>query len=147
MSEKPKKKIDIKSLRDILTLARGGDPEAQQLLKEFMDLKVPQERTNYPAMIYQQKQTFLLMCADHFGLERDGNGEVVGGLGEPFYRMALYDTLTWRSYKGYFVTVISEMLKQGTDLSKLTMSVTPEQLQEKKHFWQRSKPQGEQIQE
>ena len=141
--EKPKR--SIKDLRDILIMARGGDPEAQQFLKEFMSLEFPQERTNFPAMIYIQKQTYLLMCAEHFGV--DENGE---GMGKPFLDMARFDAITWGGYKGFKASQVVDMLKQGTDMSKMLMSFSPQQAQEKRGLLQRlrgNKPQGEQIEE
>jgi hypothetical protein len=139
IKEKPKR--SIKDLRDIVIMAKGGDPEAQQFLKEFLNLEFPQERTNFPAMIYIQKQTYLLMCAEHFGVDEKGEG-----LGKPFLDMARFDAIVWGGYKGFKATQVVDMLKQGTDMSKMLMSFNPQQAQQdKKRFWQRSKPQGEQI--
>jgi len=131
-----------------MMMARGGDPEAQQFLNEFLNLEFPQERTNFPAMIYIQKQTYLLMCAHHFGLEQDDKGNVIGGLGKPFYDMANFDAINWRGYKGYMASLVGDMLKQGTDMSKMMMAINPQQPQQQKRgFFRRNKPQGEQIEE
>ena len=122
----------VKELRDILLLARGGDPQAQSLLQEIFKIDYIQEKTNFPTAINQQKQTFLMMAAAFFGDE----------FGAPFREMAKFDAITWRSYKGFNYNGDIEILKKGTDLSGLIMQPQTPVIQApepKRRFWQRNK--------
>lgn len=135
-------KDKLKDLKELLMLAQGGDPDAQSLLQELLRVEHIQEKTNFPTAINQQKQTYLKMAEKFY----EDEPEIAGLFGE----MAEWDAITWRSYKGFNYEGNVEMLKRGTDLSGVIMQpqlpgVAPQP--EKKRFWQRNKPQGEQLSE
>ena len=140
---KSRSPIDIELLTDLMLLADGGNPRAQSLLQDIFKIDSIQEKSNFPTAINQQKQTYLLMCANTFGPI----------FGKPFLDMALYDARTWRGYKGFNYLGNVEAVKQGTDLSGLLLQ--PQQQgqpeQKKRGFFQRArdewKPQGEQLQD
>jgi hypothetical protein len=135
----------LKLIRQIVMLTDGLDPEEQTILKELLKVDHIQEKTNFPAAIIQQKQTYLKMCVET--LKKDPNyGKE---LSAPFEKHAQWDATTWRSYKGFTPNNQMEILKSsGQDLAGLVMT-SPQQGQPqtppKKRFWQRSKGEGEQL--
>lgn len=124
-----------RELLDLITISKGNDPKAQSLVQELYRVQIPQEKSNFPTALNQQKQTYLLMCAETFGQE----------LGEPFRIMAMIDALTWRGYKGFFSNLSKEMVKQGSDLggvilnTQLPQAQSQQVSQPKRHWWNRDK--------
>ena len=136
----------LKLIRDLISVTKGMDPEAQSLLKELLKVEYIQEKTNFPAAIVQQKQTYLKMCEEV--MKKDPKfGKI---LAKPFEMHSKWDATTWRGYKGFTPNNQMEMLKSsGQDLAGLVMAgpQQPGQPQppKKKRFWNRDKPEGEQL--
>ncbi len=142
MSDKPA--IDMDMLTTLMTLARGGDRNAQNILTNIFKVDHIQQKTNYPTAINQQKQTYLQMCVDI--LEK---GDPVYGkeLAQVFKSQSDWDSYTWQGYKGFLANNYTEMLKKGTDLSGI-MAVPQPQQQDKPRFRDRfKKPKGEVLTE
>lgn len=140
------KTIDMDTLQTLMTLARGGDRHAQNILTNIFKVEHIQQKTNYPTAINQQKQTYLQMCVDV--LEK---GDPVYGeeLAQVYKSYSDWDSFTWQGYKGFLANNYTEMLKKGTDLSGImTIPQQPGQPTEKPRFRDRfKKPQGEVLQE
>lgn len=131
--------FQLETVKEVLALVGGIDTKAQSLLQELLKIEFIQEKTNFPTAINQQKQTYLLMCADSFGKI----------LGLPFLNMAYYDAIAWRGYKGFNATNSVDILKRGgTDLSGLILQPGPQGQQppeSKRRFWQRNPKTEEQL--
>ena len=135
-------KLNLNVIKELLAMARGGDPFAQALLQEIFKVEEVQQKTNFPTAINQQKQTYL-KTAQEFYSDDDHFGEE---LANPFRVLSDWDAITWQGYKGFLVDNYKEMLKKGTDLSGVLMPPAQEPA-EKKRFWQRNKKQGEVLSE
>lgn len=141
------KTIDMEKLQTLMTLARGGDRFAQNILNDIFKIEHVQQKTNFPTAINQQKQTYLQMCVDV--LEK---GDPVYGkeLAQVFKSQSDWDAFTWQSYKGFLPNNYTEMVKKGTDFSGIIAppQQQPGQTTEKPKFRDRfKKPQGEVLQE
>ncbi len=138
------KKIDLDMLQSLMTMARGGDRYAQNILNNIFKIDYVQQKTNFPTAVNQQKQTYLQMCVDV--LEK---GDPVYGkeLAQVFQSQSDWDAYTWQSYKGFLPNNYTEMLKKGTDLSGVL--VPPQQQpQDKPRFRDRfKKKEGEVLSE
>ena len=143
MSESTLTPDKIKMIRDLITATRGGDPEAQSLLKEILKVDYIQEKTNFPTAINQQKQTYLKMCEKYYGSDPHYGKELSG----PFQTHSYWDSVTWRGYKGFTPNKQTEMLKKTTDLSGLFMqpNALGDPMEKKGFFNRKSKPQGETL--
>lgn len=132
----PEPQIDLDFLYQLVLASKGGNPKAQAMLQEIFTIEELHEKTNFPTAINQQKQTYMLYCADKLGKV----------YGEPFRRLSKYDAQTWRSYKGFLFKAFEEMLKKGGgDLSGIMMpsiSQPANMTEQKRRFWQGNKKKG-----
>ena len=134
----------IKMIRDIVISSKGGDPNEQSVLKDILKVDYIQEKTNYPVAVVQQKQTYLQMCVEGFGSDPNYGEE----LKRPFQTQSFWDSVTWRSYKGFTPKNQTEMMKKTTDLSGLFMqpnALGDPMAPQKKRFWNKGKNQGEEL--
>lgn len=111
MSVKEQFKVEsIADLQDLLTVVQGGDPNAQQLIKDFADFKSLVERSNFPT----QKEVHLSAFLDYAGkILFPDNPE------NPF--SVLRDTLAvaFMARKGWKSNSFVEMVKQTPSLAEL----------------------------
>jgi len=108
---KPKFEINTdKDLQRLLTIAKGGDPDAQQAIIDFMDLKSNVERSYFP-----DKKT--VICIGQ-----------LKGFGETFYRgedwnpfELIADVLAtgFMGFKGFKSNQFVDMTRTQPDLSGL----------------------------
>lgn len=124
---------DMRELQTLLSVVDGKDPETQQLLQGLLKVRYIQERSNFPVQIEVQKQAYLLMCYRTFGPE----------LGKPFLRMAYWNAVCWRGYKGFNYQGAIEAVKKGTDLSGIIMQPQQAQPEQKQGFFNRNTKKGE----
>ena len=130
---KPKDKINLEDLRQILILAEGGDPEAQRWLNKFLKTESPQERSFFPSYPFIQRQVYLLAGSKVFFKDEEGN---------PLKMWADLEAEVFNGYKGKKSDQVVEMLKKGTDLGNLTLTPQMQAPQQKSKFLSR-KPKDE----
>ncbi len=135
----------LKLIRDLISVTKGLDPEARSALNDLLKAEYIQEKTNFPAAIVQQKQTYLKMCEEVMKKDPVYGKE----LSAPFANHSKWDATTWRGYKGFTPNTQMEMVKSSQDLAGLVMTGPQQQPQpqqpQKKRFWNRSKGEGEQL--
>lgn len=102
-------KIDsLDDLRKIMVMARGGDPNAQQTLNDFLKFDSDIERTNLPT----RRDVQLMVFADYAGKTLYPNSQ-----NDPFSRLAQSIAIAFMAKGG-------EKSKQFVDLMKQTPSLT-----------------------
>jgi len=138
-----KKPLDFQRLKDLMMLARGGDPLAQAILKDIFEIKDIVQKSFLPTALNQQKQVFFDVCAKHFSMDPNYGEE----LKKPYESIRSSDAMGWQGYKGNLVERYVQMLEKKTDLSAVLVPGSQQQGSEKKHFWSKDKNAGEVLQE
>lgn len=100
----------IEDLRKIMVLARGGDPEAQQTLNDFLRFKDNIERTNLPT----RRDVQLVAYMDYAGKVFYPNDTE-----NPFAKMADTLAVTFMAKGGDKSKQFVEMMKKAPDLTGL----------------------------
>lgn len=101
----------LDDLRKIMVLARGGDPEAQQTLNDFLRFKDNIERTNLPT----RRDVQLLAYLDYAGKIFYPNDTK-----NPFAKAADCVAVAFMAKGGDKSKQFVEMMKKAPDLSALT---------------------------
>lgn len=101
----------LDDLRKIMVLARGGDPDAQQTLNDFMRFKNNIERTNLPTRRDVQLLAYLDYASKIFYPEDPNN---------PFAKAAESIAVAFMAKGGGKSKEFVEMMKKASDLSALT---------------------------
>jgi len=101
----------LDDLRKIMVLARGGDPEAQQTLNDFLRFKDNIERTNLPT----RRDVQLLAYLDYAGKIFYPNDKL-----NPFSKAADCLAVAFMAKGGDKSKQFVEMMKKAPDLSALT---------------------------
>lgn len=115
-TEEVRPKFEIKTEKDIMrlmTIARGGDPDAQQAIIDFMDLKSDVERSYFP----DKKTTICISQLNGFGRafypDDDWN---------PFDLIAKVLSTGFMGYKGFKSNQFVDMTRTQPDLSGIQTS-------------------------
>jgi hypothetical protein len=111
--KKPKmdlKEVDPAVLRDLMIMAQGGDPRAQQTLNEFLNFNSNIERTNLPKRRDVRRMIYCDYASKVVFANRTDN---------PF-RMAADSIATgFMAYKSGKSNQFVELMRKGTDISSL----------------------------
>ena len=111
--EPPFKIKSLDDVRDMLVIAKGGDPNAIQALVKFMDLESNAERSYFP-------DKTITLCV----------GQLLG-FGKVYYQGEEWDPCTlvadalsvpFMGYKGFKSNQYVDMTRTSTDLSALSSS-------------------------
>lgn len=144
MAKPSKPPIDLEMLQGLMTMARGGDRFAQNILNNIFKIDHIQQKSNFPTAINQQKQTYLKTAGEFYGDDPNFGDE----LRKPFDDISDWDAYTWQGYKGFLPNNYTEMLKKGTDLSGVLVPPQQPGTPEKSRFRDRfKKPKGEVLTE
>ena len=121
--QEPKPSFKIESLDDmkrVLTIARGGDPDAIQAISNFMDFKSNIERSYFP----DKKTTIAIGQLTGFGKvyypDDDWN---------PFELVADVLAVAYMPYKGFKSNQFVDMTRQTPNLDALQTTLGDEQKQ------------------
>lgn len=100
----------MKDFKDVLTIAKGGDPDAIQAISQFMDLKSNTERSYFP-----DKITTLCVA------QLNGFGKLYfrGDTWNPFSLVADALAIAHMGYKGFKSGQFVDMTRQTPNLSDL----------------------------
>jgi len=110
-SAQPKFKIEsFDDLKRVLTIARGGDPDAIQAVTNFMDLKSNIERSYFP----DKKTTICIAQLTGFGKVYFPHDDW-----EPFGLVADSLAVAFMPYKGFKSNQFVDMTRTQPDLSGL----------------------------
>jgi len=116
LEQEPQPSFKIESLDDmkrVLTIARGGDPDAIQAISNFMDLKSNTERSYFP----DKKTVIAIGQLTGFGRvyypDHDWN---------PFELVADVLAVAYMPYKGFKSNQFVDMTRQTPNLDALQMS-------------------------
>lgn len=114
MTEKPKFEIKTdKDIQRIMTIAKGGDPDAQQAIIDFMNLKSNVERSYFP----DKKTVICIGQLQGFGRTFYRNDEW-----NPFDLTADVLSTGFMGYKGFKSNQFVDMTRTQPDLSGLQTS-------------------------
>ncbi len=107
----------LDDLRKIIVMAKGGDPEAQHTLNEFLKFNNNIERTNLPKRIDVQRVIFADYAGKIFYPEN---------LDDPFTKLANSISIAFMAKGGDKSKQFVELMKQTPSLSDLqTLSDQP----------------------
>jgi hypothetical protein len=114
--EQKKVEIDEKRLLRLSQIAEGKDPDAQQSLNDFMNMKSVIERTNLPTVVDCQRLDYLLYAGKIFfpGIEND-----------PFTMAAETEAITYMPRGGEKAKQVVELMKQTPDVVQLQTGAEP----------------------
>ena len=101
----------LDDLRKIMVLARGGDPDAQQTLNDFLKFKDNIERTNLPTRRDVQMIAYLDYAGKTFYKGKEDN---------PFTKAANCVAVAFMAKGGDKSKQFVEMMKKAPDLSMLS---------------------------
>lgn len=107
----------LDDLRKVMTLARGGDPEAQQTLNEFLRFKDNIERTNLPLRRDVQLIAYMDYAGKIFYPDDENN---------PFAKMADTLAVAFMAKGGDKSKQFVEMMKKAPDLTGLVAPTEPQ---------------------
>lgn len=115
----PESKITIESLDDlkrVLTIAKGGDPDAIQAITKFMDFESEEERSYFPDKI-------LTLCVGQL----QGYGRLFYPTNDsnPFSLVGRALSIAFMGFRGFKSNQFVEMTRQTPNLDALT--TTPEE--------------------
>lgn len=122
-STEPAPAFKIESLDDmkrVLTIARGGDPDAIQAIANFMDLKSNIERSYFP----DKKTTICIGQLTGLGKVYFPNADW-----EPFGLVADVLAVAFMPYKGFKSNQFVDMTRQTPNLDALQTTLGDEQKQ------------------
>lgn len=101
----------IQDLYRLMTVAKGGNPEAQQTLNDFLRFDSSIERSNLPNRKMVQLTSYAQYASKHFYQGKPGN---------PWDVLVVVITETSMGYKSEKSKQFVEMMKKAPDLSALT---------------------------
>ena len=119
--QEPKPSFKIESLDDmkrVLTIARGGDPDAIQAIAQFMDMKSNIERSYFP-------DRFISICVAQ--LTGYGKTYFPEDSWDPFSLVADCLSIGFMPYKGFKSNQFVDMTRTQPDLSGLKTTLGEEQ--------------------
>ena len=109
-SEKPQIKIDsLDDLRDIMIIAKGGDPKASQTINDFINFDNNTERSNFP----NTKTTLCIAQLNGYSRLYYPNEE------NPFGLVAECIEIAFMARKGWKANQFVEMTKQTPSIPDL----------------------------
>lgn len=114
MTTEPAFKIEsLDDMKRVLTIARGGDPDAIQAISEFMNMKSNIERSYFPDKI-------LSICV----AQLTGYGKIffAGDTWDPFSLIADCLSVGFMPYKGFKSNQFVDMTRQTPNLDALQAS-------------------------
>lgn len=116
--KEPAPEINERQLLRLSQVADGVDPDRQQSINDFMDMKSVIERTNLPTVVDCQRIDYLLYAGRiHFpDLEND-----------PFTKAAETEAISYMPRGGEKAKQVVELMKRYPDISELTTSNGPNQ--------------------
>lgn len=118
MSDKKIKIDSFDDMRRVMTIAKGGDPDAVQAITNFMDLRSNIERSYYP-----DKRTSV--CVGQL----EGYGRLYFPTDEwdPFRLVADALSIAFMPYKGFKSNQFVDMTRTQPDLSGLKTTIDAQQ--------------------
>lgn len=102
---------DINKIRRLLVSIKGGNPDAQQTITDFMDMKDPVEGSNLPNRRDVQLEIYLDICGKFLFPDIPD---------DPFTILRNSIALTFKAKGGEKAKQFVEMVRNTTDLSALT---------------------------
>lgn len=112
---------ELEMLRQLMIVAKGGNPEAEQTLTDMLKLPSPIAKTNLPTRKDVQRMIYCEYASGHFSpyfIDKDNN---------PFSRAVDAICLGFSAKGGWIVRQIVELLRQQQDLSSLETMISEQQ--------------------
>jgi len=107
----PEPEMDDKKILRLMQIGEGLDPDRQQSINDFMDMKSVIERTNLPTVLDCQRVDYLLYAGKiHFRDIKD----------DPFTMAAETEAITFMPRGGEKAKQVVQLMQRWPDVSALT---------------------------